>query len=184
MRLTAAFRHDISCALVKGFEADKQEALEQKEWQLAEDIYRDRLGEQYDVIQHSPEHWFEQETSIEVHLGQYYTSLGFGPDEREEDGYKFYPIPAGYTPEFGVYSASHPFSKRYNTIQSARKDIRKRRIEAEAEIASVLHSVTTVGKLCKIWPTAVHIINKVTSQPDLPTGPVNPETLDKKLGLE
>ena len=133
-----------------------RDALAEKRYQLADDIYNDIMGPYLDSIKALPKEFFGWGETFAVSLdGESTRRIVNRGDyvhiEMRDDKPLWHDAP--WRP-IKQYSKNHEFTKRHRKLRKERDEIDKKQDALSERTIQVLDSVTTVKKLLLVWPEA------------------------------
>lgn len=173
IKLTKGMKDAITKRLIPGSFADREQKCLDRRQALAEEVYRDWLGDEYDLVQDSPKRLWRHMDAISVVFAGQYTVLGFGKGETRRN------IGA----DKPNYDARHPLSKKYFQILNELNEIDKERKLLIRDIRVMLDRATTVNKLKELWPQAAPVIDKMCLTEPTKALALPLKDLNKRLGL-
>ncbi len=174
-KLTITTRDQIERAVLYQCFKGREEALEAREHEIGDAAYNEIFGaKDRERMLSLPRGWLPECGSFRVQISGRTVSLPLATPRRFPDN-KSHGVLA-------VFEANHKVSRRWQTFENAKTDLKDGRKKLRSEVRAVLYSVNTTKQLLEVWPEIAPFLRDADKPPQtLPS--LRIEELNTALGL-
>ena len=159
-RLTHKARREIRDLILRNRRTEEKIDTKPMMHQLAEDIYKNLLGDDYKKIQKMPKNWFPSQAYIGVNFVgvDSYAAIDFANNME-------LPFPFHAYQDRVKLAKTHKLHKQFVKIKKIESDFRLKENELHEQIWIKLCQVNTTRDLIKAWPEIADVVRQVVDIP-------------------